>query len=370
MSALRIQELDEILNQYNLGIPVDSELNDRGFVNISYAITTKGPGGEENNYFLRKYKPGIQEDEIHFEHSLICHLVEKKVCPIARLHPTRTGQTYLICNEEVEGSLFPRYYAIFDFLSGDDRYTWINPICTQSEIKNSAAVLAHFHSALLDFKPMGKRSEMEILKLLPQVYRFLLEIPQRSKGSVFEIYLLENLDLILDNLRRTTDKLAEPASQGMPQMPIHCDFHPGNLKFEGDQVTGLFDFDWSKLDYRCFDIGLALYYFFTSWKENDGRLRIDDSILFLHAYHEAMLDTQSPCPMDIHELKYLPYMISAANLYVLNWTLADFYCKTVDPDEYLVFLIHGVEFINWFNTAGNLQELEGKIKNLHLPPIN
>ena len=44
-------------------------------------------------------------------------------------------------------------------------------------------------------------------------------------------------------------------------MVIHCDFHPGNLKFQNNAITGLFDFDWSKVDVRCFDVALAIIYF-------------------------------------------------------------------------------------------------------------
>jgi homoserine kinase type II len=366
MSPTRLSELEEILCQYDLGLPMGSELNDRGFVNTSYAITTTADG-EQKTYFLRKYKPGTQEDELIFEHSLIRHLSEKKLCPVAGVLPTRKGKTYLKRYDECEGPE-PRYYAIFDFLPGEDRYTWINPHCTPTEIQNSAANLARFHSSLVDLEPQGQRLEAKILELLPQILQSVLDIPQRSKGTVFDVYLLENLELILDNLRRTAAKLAEPEILGMPQMPIHCDYHPGNLKFEGDQVTALFDFDWSKVDYRCFDLGLALFYFFTSWKEEDGQLRLEDAFLFLEAYQAALLDVQPPGPLDINELKYLPYMISAGNLYVLNWTLTDFYRKSLDPEEYLVYLTHGVEFIRWFTHAGNLQKLENKIHRLHLAP--
>jgi homoserine kinase type II len=369
MSTTSTNELDEILSQYDLGPLTGSELNERGFVNTSYAITTSTPNGELKTYFLRKYKAGIQEDELIFEHTLIRHLAEKNVCPVAWVHPTRAGQAYLT-RYEAGASLEPRYYAIFDFLPGEDRYTWINPHCTPVEIENSAATLAHFHSALVDLQPQGRRFEAKILELLPQILQSVLEIPQRSKGTVFDAYLLENLDLILENLRETAALLAEPGSRAMPQMPIHCDYHPGNLKFEGDQVTALFDFDWSKVDYRCFDVGLALFYFFTSWEDEDGQFRLDEAALFLKAYQEAMLSFPTPGPMDKNELKYLPYMISAANLYVLNWTLIDFYSKEVDPQEYLVFLAHGVEFIRWFTDPENLKEMEGKIKRLHLTPID
>ncbi len=364
MNTATLIELAEILSHYDLGLPAGSELNDRGFVNTSYAITTTRPGGEKRTYFLRKYKPGIKEEELLFEHTLIRHLYEKDLCPVAWVYPTHAGKSYLERDEGVEN----RYYAIFDYLPGEDRYTWIYPCCTPSEIENSAAVLARFHSALIDLTPQGMRYESKILDLLPQILKGLEEIPNRSKGTIFDAYLLDNLNLVRDHMQKTLDKLGEPGCLSMPQMPIHCDYHPGNLKFEGDEVTALFDFDWSKVDYRCFDIGLALFYFFTSWEREDGHFRLDEAALFLKAYQESMLKFEAPGPMDENELTYLPYMISAANLYVLNWTLEDFYHKEVDPEEYLVYLAHGVEFIRWFTQSENLKDLEYKLTRFHSIP--
>ena len=44
----------------------------------------------------------------------------------------------------------------------------------------------------------------------------------------------------------------------MPHCAIHCDFHPGNLKYENNRVVGIFDFDWSKIDLRLFDLRMAV----------------------------------------------------------------------------------------------------------------
>jgi homoserine kinase type II len=352
-------ELAEILSHYNLGKLTGSELNERGFVNTSYAITTINASGEQKSYFLRKYKPGIQEIELIFEHSLMRHLASKGVCPVAWVHRTHNGQSYLARHDEGT-TRQPRYYAIFDFLPGEDRYTWINPHCTPAEITNSAAVLAHFHNALYDWIPEGARSEAKIQDLLPQILASLETVKQYSKTTIFDDYLHANLDLLIDNARNTLTTLSEPDIQQIPQLVIHCDYHPGNLKFEGDQVTALFDFDWSKVDYRCFDIGLALFYFFTSWEEQDGEFRLEDAAQFLQAYQRTLRTTQTPKPLDANELKFLPAMINAANIYVLNWTLLDFYSKTVDPQEYLVFLAHAVKFIRWLidkDHAGGLAEM-------------
>jgi homoserine kinase type II len=149
------------------------------------------------------------------------------------------------------------------------------------------------------------------------------------------------------------------------QLVIHCDYHPGNLKFKGSQVVGLFDFDWSKIDYRCFDVALALFYFFCSWDgQQDGVLRLDEVKLFLNTYQKSLTESAGPGPLSSTELECMPYMISAANLYVLNWTLYDYLQKVVDPQQYLRFLWHSVNTIRWMDEPTNARKLREIILNL------
>jgi homoserine kinase type II len=145
----------------------------------------------------------------------------------------------------------------------------------------------------------------------------------------------------------------------MPQIVIHGDYHPGNLKYMLDQVSGMFDFDWSKNDWRAFDVALALWYFLSCWEsEQDGRLRVEESRIFLQAYQEELQGHPGIGPLNAVELHYLPYLINASNLYVLNWTVLDFYAKEVDPQEYLVYLQHGLNSMTWFERSENRDRLE------------
>ena len=148
----------------------------------------------------------------------------------------------------------------------------------------------------------------------------------------------------------------------MPRHVIHNDYHPGNLKFRDSDIIGLFDFDWSKIDYRCFDIALAITYFFSAWEgQQDGELQLDKTELFIAAYQNTLKGTPGLGPLSDLELKYLPHMISASNLYVLNWTITDFYGNKVDPDEYLVYLRHGVNFIKWLEMEENWRKLDSMV---------
>ena len=57
-------------------------------------------------------------------------------------------------------------------------------------------------------------------------------------------------------------------------------------------------------------------------------------------------------------------MINASNLYVLNWTILDFYGKDVDPQEYMIYLRHHVNFLRWFEDRDNFARLEKITRDL------
>ena len=349
-------ELRDILRHYDLGELTRLERNERGFVNASFAIDVV-KDGKPARYFLRKYKRGIRQEEIEFEHSVIECLVKAGSPPVARLHATLEGKTYLhqfAGPEDREGA----FYAIFDFLPDDDRYTWVGPRCLPAEIRNSGIVQAQFHRALNGFVPRGQRAESKILDLLSEMGQYLDGTPQRSKNTVFDACLMEHLQFLRRDLRETLAVLGEPEARRMPQLIIHCDYHPGNLKFRGAEVTGLFDFDWSKVDLRAFDVALALWYFFATWEaEQDGELRLADVAMYLAAYQSALAGQPGLGPLSASEGRYLPHLINAASHYVLNWTVLDYYNKDVDPQEYLTFLRHSLNFTRWFRAPGHLEGL-------------
>ena len=147
----------------------------------------------------------------------------------------------------------------------------------------------------------------------------------------------------------------------MQKIPIHCDYHPGNLKYRDEKCVGIFDFDWSKIDYRLFDVALALVYFTSIWDEQAAGLRGDKFFLFLSTYNQACRRLAFIDPLTKQEQRYLVSMLAIANLYVLNWDLVDFY-QTIEPDddEYYPYIDHNVNLMHWI--ALHEDELEVWVK--------
>ena len=353
--------IDILSTYYNIGELADYEQLQLGFVNVSYIIETV-INGEKHRYFLRQYKKGIKEEEIEFEHSVIKHLVNKCFDLVARVINTRDGKTYI---KRLDSGGEPIFFAVFDFLPGDDKYTWVNPDCNEETLKQSAVVLAQYHNAVYDLIPEGKRYESKIIDLLPGIAQTAARCAQKAGTTAFDIFFLENLQLILEAIERRISAIDKKESEALLHLVIHCDYHPGNLKFQNGAIIGLFDFDWSKLDARCFDVAHALMYFCTAWEgENDGNLQLNKVATFLNAYQNTLEDSGGLDPMNGVELETLPHMISASILYVLNWTISDFYAKEADPLVYLVYLRHGVRSINWFEKSYNWIKLQQTIMEL------
>ena len=360
MTADPRTELLDVLAHYDLGQLVDFQPDLRGTVNTSFVVDLVKEG-VQRKYFLRRYKPEILEREILFEHSLIRHLTARGTCPAARVHPTRDGSTYL----RVSGAPSGAFYALFDYLPGEDRYTWVDPHCTPGELRAAGRLLAQFHNDASSLVPEGHREEPRTLELLGRIDRLWSDSRAASKGTAFDAYLVRHSGLIHQEIAGTLSALREPAAGGMPDAILHSDYHPGNLRFQGRAISGLVDFDWAKRDWRAFDVALALWYFCVSWRTRaDGILRLAATREFLIAYQARLLEGAEIPPLHPAELHYLPHLLDAANIYVLYWTLRDYFGKPVDPAEYLGYLRHHVAFARWFGRAGNRRRLEALLASL------
>jgi len=339
-----------IANHYRIGELVDVIKLDRGYVNVSYDIKTSVEG-REKRYFLRRYKRGIREEEVKFEHSIVNYLKKRGFKLAAGIIPEKNGKTYVRVVERSGEKEEEVYYAIFEYLKGEDKYTWDNPTCTSRELEDSARVLAYYHNTVYGLKPEGKRYEARIIDLLPTISGNLMKYAKRAGNTKFDNYFLKHLDYILEVIESTIKRIKREDYEKMPRVAIHCDYHPGNLKFENEKVVGMFDFDWSKIDARCFDLALAVIYFCTTWEgKEDGDFLLDRVSIFVNSYQKEAVRGEGVGPLKDIEIHYLAEMIRAANLYVLNWDVDDYYIKKPNPYEYLIYLQHNVRVMRWLES--------------------
>ncbi len=350
--ALRVEflssQLAEVVDtDYDLGDVVRVEQVLGGYVNLSFAVVTRRDDGE-HRYFVRKYNHAVVEREVRFEHALVQHLSGKGFHLAAEVFANKAGETFVTREELLNGEPVTRFFAVYEMLSGEDKYTWVKNRCTDREYDSSARVLARFHHLAHDFVPGDLAREqppiMQMMRELPQAFR---DFAAASRGTAFDQRFLEELPRVQELLARGAAIEAE--LEGQPRVPVHCDYHPGNLKYADEQGVGLFDFDWSKLDYRLFDVAEGIAYFCSSWEGgDDGQVRLDKAAIFVRAYQDEAARFPIPGPLTPTELALLPRMVASANLYILNWDLAAYYeDPSVSVDEYLMYLDHQLLFMEF-----------------------
>jgi len=350
--ALRVEflssQLAEVVDaDYDLGDVVRVEQIFGGFENLSFAVITRDGDGERRN-FVRKYKYGTVEREIRYEHALVRHIRDKGFELPARVFETRAGDT-LVKREELLGAeRVERFFAVYEMLTGEDKYTWTANRCTDAEYEDGARILARFHQAAADFEPGDLNREqppiMDYLATMPGTFN---GYAAATKGTKYDHYFLSRLPGILAAIDRGL--ALAPELEMLPRCPTFCDYHPGNLKWRDGHGVGLFDFDWTKLDYRLFDIAIGIVYFCTSWADkDDGELRLDKAEIFLKAYQDEASRADVPGPVTDGELAALPRMLAIAALYVVSWDIVAYYIdRDPNEDEYLFFLEHNVAFVDF-----------------------
>jgi homoserine kinase type II len=316
-----------------------------GFINRSYAVWIDQQG-RSKKFFLREYNPGIAESEIRFEHALLNHLRQNGLDIVSGVIPCRDGSTFIKTSAQGRKATF---WGLFEFLEGDDPYTWDKTDLTDAEFISAANILARLHHAGRDFiKPEGAdRAQSRIMEFIP------------TFKSTFSGYALQAGDRRCDRLfKANKDRIfsvidscmaADKDCGGMLEVPVHCDYHPGNLKYKNEKGVGIFDFDWSKIDYRVFDVALSLVYFTSEWNGSAaGSLRMDKFFLFLKSYNEQCIRLDSIEPLAQREQENFLPMLAAGNLYVLNWDLMDFYeTENLDDDEYYTYIEHNILLMHW-----------------------
>ena len=175
------RQLVEIVEEfYDLGQVAEVYEISGGYINRSFRLVVQRDGIQKD-YLLRKYNPAIAEQEVKFEHALINHCVVSGLAVAARVIANRQGVTFI----RLSGS--KRFFAVYEYLQGEDKYSWNNPALNDEEFISASQVLANFHSAALGFDP-GKlrRAEPPIHDLLPTftaAFKKLAETGRESKGA-------------------------------------------------------------------------------------------------------------------------------------------------------------------------------------------
>ena len=364
-----------VATYYDLGELVHVEPITKVTANRNYKIETSLKG-KKTFYLLRRYAQENNERQISFEHAILIELRRRNFRFSPEVIPIRSGKSYIKVKEaegargkgqgarrgkEGQGARGKGqgafYVAIFEFLSGEDKYNWNN--CSQSdqELVSAANVLALYHGTIAGWERPDAMPSTIVgqIPTLVIVWGKHISRPLGETTSSFERYLIESYSYLKSLSVTLRDRAASKQFEHLPTITVHRDYHAGNLLFQDGQVTALLDFDRSRTDARCFDVAYALFYFCGTWgRTADGHLNLEKCQLFLSAYQQAWRKREGATlgfyPLTDHELQCLPEMILASTFWCLHWFINDYYTNKPDPERWLIDVRHIVRSMKWVET--------------------
>ena len=272
-----------LMSQLGLGELTDLRGIEGGIENTNYFTTT-----DLGDYVLTLFER-LNHEQLPFYLYLMKHLAEKGI-PVPNPAANRDGDIlHTLCNKPA---------AVVNRLLGKSLLA--------PEAVHCAAVgqmLARMHLAGEDYN----RRQPNLRGLAWW----------NETAPVIMPYLNEEQARLLQSELAFQNHIAKSAAyQALPKGPVHADLFRDNVMFEGEKLTGFFDFYFAGNDAWLFDLSVSM----NDWciDLNSGEHAPDRALAMLNAYQEVR-------PLRPAERQLMPAMLRAGALRFWMSRLWDFY---------------------------------------------
>lgn len=246
--GLSSHEVNEVLRAYNVG---KLQFTRPGAGTASPAVIVVTNRG---TFFLKRRNPRYcSRGQLNYDHSVIRHLA-KSGLPVVTPVRTLDGSRWLEREESI--------YELYPFIEGKAAQ-----LGNLDQVRAAGGLLGRFHRATEDFVPKGEKPQVrmhdpratlaglrEAGQELQHRQRKAEDPPERLDGWASQLAELE------DTAHGILQRLPDAAYWGLPQCVIHGDYHPANLKYQANEIVGLFDFDWVGKQPRMVDVADGLIF--------------------------------------------------------------------------------------------------------------
>ncbi|WP_292227860.1 homoserine kinase [Brevundimonas sp.] len=298
-TPVSIDEAKGFLAGYDLGEVVELTPIAEGVENTNYRLET-----ENGRFVLTLFEGRTDEASLPFCLGLTAHLAARGFpCPTPI--EDRSGAWL--------GRLNGRAAAVIEWKTG----AWLRSP-SEAEQAAAGAVLARLHQTAAGFEiqrenPVG-----------PAMWRRLADRCEAGASGEDRV--------LLDQVEAALARLGDVFGAGLPGGPIHADYFPDNILFEGGQVSAVIDFYFGCNGAFAYDLAIAL----SAWGfDAEGRALPGAIAAFQRGY-------ESVRPLTEAERSALPKLGEAA---ALRFTLTRLHdrifhdpSKLVTPKDPAVFL--------------------------------
>jgi homoserine kinase type II len=271
------------MSQLSLGELTELRGIEGGIENTNYFVTT-----DLGDYVLTLFER-LNHEQLPFYLYLMKHLAEKGI-PVPNPAANSDGDIlYTLCDKPA---------AVVNRLLGKSQLAPNAVHCAAV-----GAMMAHMHLAGEDYN----RSQPNLRGLAWWNDTVPVVLP----------YLEEDQARLLQSELAFQNHIAQGAAyQALPKGPVHADLFRDNVMFEGEKLTGFFDFYFAGNDTWLFDLSVCM----NDWciDLNSGEHAPEKALAMLNAYQEVR-------PLRSAERQLLPVMLRAGALRFWISRLWDFH---------------------------------------------
>ena len=276
-------EVDTWLARFDLGTRTELQGIASGIENTNYFLSTT-----QGRFVLTVFER-LQAPQLPFYLGLMHHLAARGI-PVPDPMPDRAGQTL--------HTLKGKPAALVTRLKGSSQLRPSPQHCAQV-----GHWLARMHLAANDYT--GTQPNLRGL-----------DWQAHTIPAILPYLTAQQHALITTELAHQTRIAASPGYAALPRSAVHADLFRDNVLFDGDVLSGVFDFYFAGVDTWVFDLAVAL---------NDWCIHLETG-MFDPARHDALLRAyEAERALQAAERALLPDALRAAALRFWTSRLADFH---------------------------------------------
>ena len=256
-TAVSLDDLSQWIKQFPLGRALALDGISSGIDNSNFFLTT-----EQGEYVLTIFE-NLSFEQLPFYVQLMRHLAERGI-PVPAPVPNQDGELVV--------TLHGKPAIIVSRLSGASQMDPQPVHCAEV-----GRMLARMHLAGQDFglQQPNLRGLDWILATAPEVQPYLSELEAA---------------LLRDETAFQSAFAASAHYAALPRGPVHADLFRNNVMFEGERLSGCFDFYFAGVDTWLFDVAVTV----NDWCIDPATGVLDEARVraLLDAYHAARPFTQ------------------------------------------------------------------------------
>lgn len=252
-------ELDAVLAHYAIGPLIAPPESGGGTANANMRLRTAS-----GQWFLKRRNPKYaQRSFVAFDHRLMEHLAPFGLgTPLAV--KTDRGERWLERERrEISGeSLSTQHatrntppdvevYELFPYQPGGPHTRH-----SRAQLASAGRHLAAFHQAVQSFRPPPGK-EWPRYQAPRLIREGLQAIGTELKARLSPV----DFAYLQAGVARLEREFPDARYHALPKWVVHGDYHPGNLKFLGEEVCGIFDLDWATVQPRLLDLADGIFLF-------------------------------------------------------------------------------------------------------------